>query len=656
MVVAAPLVYGRIVIDMATMINEDNLFKTLRRTFANALSEMLGEVLQNSQRAGATRVEIATSAGKEQSIVTIEDDGRGIADWRALLVVAQSDFDRAVMEDQAPMGVGFGSVLAYDGIASVGIASGGRSLHIETGRWWEDRAYREGWEGRLEAVDMPTGTRLTLTGATGLAGAVARAFIPDRYDTEKAVARGYQGILTVTVDGREAPVDVLPANALTEADTPYDKLVTDIVDDYEGNLVRIRIGNAKPRGYHSTGLVANWYGQLVKHGWPHGDVYLEVRQGRPINPKAPTRQGLIRDEALRRFEAWVTDRMFAHVAALPFEEVTPRHLHALHDVDPARFAREIPYVVVQRLNPIADSVHNSDEVDTRTSEIVPRARLAAMELAAFDVTLACPVCLSGSDAHARQARAKAEARRAEYAARDEAWRGPHDGVDEAAFMPCNHGASYSYGLSSFARALGLGIAAVATGHTPDRRLWWMPADPDPRFARHGDIATRPGRWGWGLGDEPPTEWRDLPEGRPVFVFDQTAHWDWNSEGDLVCYAPAGLRDFLETYGWASFEASDDADDDGDYGEKSFGRSIGVIIRALMGPDVVKAEWSLDDLQNLFPRRWDQAKGCAEYPEGLVKRIEVRYQPMPGNAPTTAVRRLLVKTTTGRSKCVLLYGD
>ncbi len=160
MVVAAPLVYGRIVIDMATMINEDNLFKTLRRTFANALSEMLGEVLQNSQRAGATRVEIATSAGKEQSIVTIEDDGRGIADWRALLVVAQSDFDRAVMEDQAPMGVGFGSVLAYDGIASVGIASGGRSLHIETGRWWEDRAYREGWEGRLEAVDMPTGTRL----------------------------------------------------------------------------------------------------------------------------------------------------------------------------------------------------------------------------------------------------------------------------------------------------------------------------------------------------------------------------------------------------------------------------------------------------------------------------------------------------------------
>ncbi len=150
MVVAAPLVYGRIVIDMATMMNEDNLFKTLRRTFANALSEMLGEVLQNSQRAGATRVEIATSAGKEQSIVTIEDDGRGIADWRALLVVAQSDFDRAVMEDQAPMGVGFGSVLAYDSIASVGIASGGRSLHIETGRGWEDRAYREGWEGRLE--------------------------------------------------------------------------------------------------------------------------------------------------------------------------------------------------------------------------------------------------------------------------------------------------------------------------------------------------------------------------------------------------------------------------------------------------------------------------------------------------------------------------
>lgn len=110
---------------------------------------------------------------------------------------------------------------------------------------------------------MPTGTRLTLTGVTGLAGAVARAFIPDRYDTEKAVARGYQGILTVTVDGREATVDVLPANALTEADTAYDKLAADIVGDYEGNLVRIRIGNAKPRGYHSTGLVANWYGQLV---------------------------------------------------------------------------------------------------------------------------------------------------------------------------------------------------------------------------------------------------------------------------------------------------------------------------------------------------------------------------------------------------------
>src|SRR5690606_3299934 len=73
--------------------------------------------------------------------------------------------------------------------------------------------------------------------------------------------------------------------------------------------------------YGSRSSSVNWYGQEIHwsicdreqhitHGFA---ARLEVKDGRPVNPKAPTRAGLIQDEALETLNKFVEDRIFEHV-------------------------------------------------------------------------------------------------------------------------------------------------------------------------------------------------------------------------------------------------------------------------------------------------------------------------------------------------------
>ena len=57
-------------------VNQENLVKTLRLSFSNP-ETVLGELLQNARRAGATAVYF-TYQGND---LTVEDDGCGIGDF-----------------------------------------------------------------------------------------------------------------------------------------------------------------------------------------------------------------------------------------------------------------------------------------------------------------------------------------------------------------------------------------------------------------------------------------------------------------------------------------------------------------------------------------------------------------------------------------------
>ena len=87
----------------------DSAIRRVTRTFAATLAEVFTETLQNSRRAGATRVRVAVTgeAGTGPLTVTVTDDGAGIADPAVLLSFGENGWSEDLVhrEDAAGMGM-----------------------------------------------------------------------------------------------------------------------------------------------------------------------------------------------------------------------------------------------------------------------------------------------------------------------------------------------------------------------------------------------------------------------------------------------------------------------------------------------------------------------------------------------------------------------
>jgi hypothetical protein len=101
---------------LTDLINADRVRSSIRRLFQNDIIECLSELLQNSQRARATKVEIQTS----EDGFTYRDNGHGllggVEGFHTLLKIAESNFDNETITDQDPMGLGIHALLAHDAI------------------------------------------------------------------------------------------------------------------------------------------------------------------------------------------------------------------------------------------------------------------------------------------------------------------------------------------------------------------------------------------------------------------------------------------------------------------------------------------------------------------------------------------------------------
>ena len=96
--------------------------KRVTRIYAATLADIFAETLQNSRRAGATRIRIAVSPcpgltaegsadGSESALtVTIADDGAGIADPAVLLSFGENGWDDALVRREDAAGFGFASL------------------------------------------------------------------------------------------------------------------------------------------------------------------------------------------------------------------------------------------------------------------------------------------------------------------------------------------------------------------------------------------------------------------------------------------------------------------------------------------------------------------------------------------------------------------
>lgn len=88
-------------------INERQFFQSMKHLFAGTFS-MVGELMQNSRRAGATKVEFQFEPDKSR--LTVTDDGHGIRDFAALIQLCQSSWDEQITLTDRPFGMGLFSL------------------------------------------------------------------------------------------------------------------------------------------------------------------------------------------------------------------------------------------------------------------------------------------------------------------------------------------------------------------------------------------------------------------------------------------------------------------------------------------------------------------------------------------------------------------
>ena len=158
----------------------ESAVRRVTRTYAATLAEILAEALQNSRRAGATRVSIAVrksaprapETGDAQFEIIIVDDGAGIADPAVLLSFGENGWDEELVRREDAAGFGFAS-LARRGCT---VLSRPRSPDGEPLPGWRVELEPEHFLGETEAevriddeAPYPHGTSISFSAAESAA-------------------------------------------------------------------------------------------------------------------------------------------------------------------------------------------------------------------------------------------------------------------------------------------------------------------------------------------------------------------------------------------------------------------------------------------------------------------------------------------------------
>ena len=167
----------------------ESAMKRVTRIYAATLADIFAETLQNSRRAGAARVRIsvaaptappdetAAAAGDAPLIVTIADDGAGIADPALLLSFGENGWDDALVRREDAAGFGFASLARR----TCTVSSRPRSPGAELAPGWKVSLSPEHFLGEAEAevhadeqAPYPYGTAISFV-ATECAAAIRNA-------------------------------------------------------------------------------------------------------------------------------------------------------------------------------------------------------------------------------------------------------------------------------------------------------------------------------------------------------------------------------------------------------------------------------------------------------------------------------------------------
>ncbi|WP_175926334.1 ATP-binding protein [Burkholderia cepacia] len=213
--------------------NQHRLIANLRHAFS--AQSMLGELLQNARRAGATRIDVTV----EDQTMIVSDDGSGIADLQTLIFIAESGWDQALQARENAFGMGVLSTLYFADQLSV--YSGTQMFSAPTAAIIRGdaievhpQAKRIGTEIRLDGVQSPQSNISLLSWVQSKLAYLSEAFpVP------------------LSLNGQAVPRP-LTASTLAWRETPVGKVLIDLdALPYRWRcfLQGLPIGD-QPPGYH----------------------------------------------------------------------------------------------------------------------------------------------------------------------------------------------------------------------------------------------------------------------------------------------------------------------------------------------------------------------------------------------------------------------
>lgn len=114
------------------------LLSKITRFFNGSIGDCLAELIQNSRRAGATRIDIDAIENDGRASLRIRDDGRGIADPAKFLRLGDSGWDEDIARSEDPAGMGVFSLAGRHVTV--------RSYAADIGEAWQASITPDAWE------------------------------------------------------------------------------------------------------------------------------------------------------------------------------------------------------------------------------------------------------------------------------------------------------------------------------------------------------------------------------------------------------------------------------------------------------------------------------------------------------------------------------
>lgn len=581
---------------VVSMVDETRLLRVVKRLFTGSVKEVLGELLQNSQRAGAKNVIITTGENR----LTMADDGTGLvgdgaAKFSSLMRIAESSYERAEVAMQDPMGVGLFSLFALEGVSEVVVSSNGFSLAIDTNRLWDEDGYWQAWENRVEHTDAdaPTGLTLSITATAERIKKITENLTAKTYayttthDLEyKSAVSGYTGVLDVFLNGEQLDTSCEFAKKMDEVF---------LETTYQGNTLIIGADSYPHRN------IVNWYGQLITANSMHLRFYLEVREGRPVNPMSPSRRGIIDDTEFKNFLGFVRDRLRDYILTAAPENLSTLAVNTIYNVDKVWADQECPYFTANlwKHDAAAGNIENWAGASTESA------------------------VLSYADSPLLMDESVALGERVESG--------------ELSFIE-----GICYGAQTFVpvieKVLGRSVYELRSGNQerlPVQQLWWNPGkDLDNFFVEAGEFTLCDKK----LEIAPDAGWQPVGDDI-VFAFECSENWDINSVDNLI----VGVRDnlqskieFLDTDAWCIWSYEND-DNDADTMETDYRRSL----------EAVKASLFKDCLPDDCLDLWRLMQHFTLESGERITKLEFIY-PRGKNAQRQSATGIRLKTNLKRS--------